>query len=152
MDEKTKKLYFTNVRVLDISDNSKNNSKLFNNCEYYNNNENDLFNYENNYFETIICTEKIKKYQTMLKIYQMLRPNGLLILFDNDYHNYDCYNNYYYYLNNNNNDYFIGFKKREVMKNKESYIIKSASNISYINEIRYNNLRKRYKNNFLINF
>jgi len=149
MDEKTKKLYFTNVRVLDISDNNKNNLELFNNCEYYNNSENDLFNYENNYFETIISTEKIKKNLTMLKIYQMLRPNGLLILFNNDNNN-----NNYYYLNNNyfsyyefNNNYFIGFKKREVVKNKESYIIKSASNISYINEIRYNNLRKRYKNN-----
>ena len=151
MDEKTKKLFFTNVRVLDISDNNRNNSKLFNNCEYYNNNENDLFNYENNYFETIISTEKIKKYQTILKIYQMLRPNGLLILLFNDTNNNDFYNNY---LNNNyfsyyecNNNYFIGFKKREIMKNKESYIIKSPSNISYINEIRYNNLRKRYKNN-----
>jgi len=143
MDEKTKKLYFTNVRVLDIS-NNKNNSKLFNNCEYYNNSENDLFNYENNYFETIISTEKIKKNITMLKIYQMLRPKGLLILF-NDNNNY-LNNNYFSYYECNNN-YFIGFKKIEIVKNKESYIIKSPSNISYINEIRYNNLRKRYKNN-----
>jgi len=143
MDEKTKKLYFTNVRVLDIS-NNKNNSKLFNNCEYYNNSENDLFNYENNYFETIISTEKIKKNITMLKIYQMLRPDGLLILFYDNSNNY-LNNNYFSYYEFNNN-YFIGFKKREVMKNKESYIIKSASNISYINEIRYNNLIKRYKN------
>jgi hypothetical protein len=143
MDEKTKKLYFTNVRVLDISDNNKNNSKLFNNCEYYNNNENDLFNYENNYFETIISTEKIKKNITIIKIYQMLRPNGLLILFNNNNNNY-LNNNYFSYYEFNNN-YFIGFKKREIMKNKESYIIKSPSNISYINEIRYNNLIKRYK-------
>jgi len=86
--------YFNNKTVLDVGsgDINGNNRNLFENCEYEGNDVIDVSNvtivsktkdlpFEDNYFDTIISTECFEhdpEYkESFLKIYKMLKPNGL---------------------------------------------------------------------------
>ena len=88
--------YFTNKRVLDVGsgDINGNNRFLFENCEYHGNDVIKTNNvtivsktkdlpFEDNYFDTIISTECFEhdpEYrESLLKIYKMLKPNGLFL-------------------------------------------------------------------------